>query len=148
MVLSVGHVQGVDLDCDRKDYTRVSQQGAARENPVTQKLSQLFLNMVGIRWSMPTSVDLLKCWNQIWGNSVWPHITLFFPHTQRTGSEENWLAGLLEVLYRPHTALHKVRTSLTALPAAQGVAALDTQRTYPPIAQSCFPWNFGRGAIC
>ncbi|KAG5632654.1 hypothetical protein H5410_004371 [Solanum commersonii] len=33
--------------------------------PVTGQLWQLFLNMVGIRWSMPaTSVDLLKCWNQ------------------------------------------------------------------------------------
>ncbi|KAG5582146.1 hypothetical protein H5410_052773 [Solanum commersonii] len=47
--------------------------GAAGENnshlfihcPVTGQLWQLFLNMVGIRWSMPaTSVDLLKCWNQ------------------------------------------------------------------------------------
>ncbi|KAH0683031.1 hypothetical protein KY290_023421 [Solanum tuberosum] len=45
------------------------------------------------------------------------------------------------------SSIPKVRTSPTALPAAQGVAALDTQQTYPPIAQSCFPWNFGRGTI-
>ncbi|KAG5615862.1 hypothetical protein H5410_015686 [Solanum commersonii] len=45
---------------------------ASRENnshlflhcPITGQLWQLFLNLVGLRWSMPaTNCDLLKCWN-------------------------------------------------------------------------------------
>jgi len=32
--------------------------------PITGQLWQLFLNLVGLRWSMPaTSCELLKCWN-------------------------------------------------------------------------------------